>query len=100
MTCWPALALATPLVLVAMLAGEAQAADAPRGAASCTGCHATSGSVKTAIPSLVDKSAPAIAGIMREYKSGARPATIMSRIARGLSDSEIDAIAEWIARGR
>lgn len=32
---------------------------------------------------------------MRAFKSGARPATVMGRIAKGFSDPEIDAIAEW-----
>jgi sulfide dehydrogenase cytochrome subunit len=33
---------------------------------------------------------------MRDFKSGARPATVMGRIARGFSDGEIDAIAQWL----
>ena len=33
---------------------------------------------------------------MREFKSGARPATVMGRIAKGFDDAEIDAIAQWL----
>lgn len=35
---------------------------------------------------------------MREFKSGARPATVMGRIAKGFDDAEIDAMAEWFAK--
>jgi sulfide dehydrogenase cytochrome subunit len=90
--------LMTVLAGTALLAGGADAAtlqDAPPGASSCSGCHAAASSLETPIPSLTGRTAPEIAGIMREFKSDARPATVMGRIAKGLSDSEIDAIAEW-----
>jgi cytochrome subunit of sulfide dehydrogenase len=32
---------------------------------------------------------------MRAFRSGQRSATVMDRIAKGFSDMEIDAIAEW-----
>ncbi|WP_425350951.1 c-type cytochrome, partial [Methylobacterium aquaticum] len=32
-------------------------------------------------------------------RSGARPATVMTRIAKGFSDEESRAIAAWIAGG-
>jgi sulfide dehydrogenase cytochrome subunit len=32
---------------------------------------------------------------MRAFRSGQRSATVMDRIAKGFSDAEIDAIAEW-----
>lgn len=90
--------LMTALAGTVLLAGAADAATlraAPPGASSCSGCHTASSSLKTPIPSLAGRTAPEIAGIMREFKSNARPATVMGRIAKGLSDSEIDAIAEW-----
>lgn len=82
-----------------LLAGTVRAADAPAGAWSCTGCHTLSTSVTPSnpIPGLAGRPAVEIAGIMREFKSHARPATVMGRIALGFDDAEIDAIAEWLA---
>jgi cytochrome subunit of sulfide dehydrogenase len=49
------------------------------------------------MPSLSGQSAEQIAGAMRAFKTGERPATLMNRIARGFSDDELDAIARWLA---
>jgi len=81
----------------ALQVGAAQAADMPPGVSSCSGCHSPSPSLKTSIPSLVGRSAPEIAGVMREFKSGARPNTVMGRIAKGFGDTDIDAMAEWLS---
>jgi cytochrome c553 len=32
---------------------------------------------------------------MRAFRSGQRGTTVMDRIAKGFSDAEIDAIADW-----
>lgn len=92
-----------PVVVAASLlvAGTVQAADAPPGAWSCTGCHVLSSPISgppNPIPGLRGRPAVEVAGIMREFKSHARPATVMTRIASGFSDAEIDAIAEWLAQ--
>jgi cytochrome c553 len=34
---------------------------------------------------------------MTEFRSGARPGTVMGRIAKGFTDDEIKAIASWFA---
>jgi cytochrome subunit of sulfide dehydrogenase len=88
--------LLVALACIAMQAGAAHAADSPPGVSSCSGCHTLSPSLKTSIPSLVGRSAAQIAGVMREFKSGARPATVMGRIAKGFGDADIDAMAEWL----
>ena len=66
---------------------------------TCAGCHGTNGSS-------VGPASPTIAGISREYfietmhayKEGKRPATIMSRIAKGYSDSEIELMADFFSQ--
>jgi sulfide dehydrogenase cytochrome subunit len=35
---------------------------------------------------------------MQAFKSGQRPATVMGRIAKGLADAEVEAIAAWYAQ--
>ncbi|SKA11184.1 Cytochrome c553 [Enhydrobacter aerosaccus] len=88
------------MALVAMfgLTSAVDAAEVPAGAWSCTSCHARSPASGTSLPVVAGRPAAEIGGIMREFKSGARPATVMGRIARGFSDAETDAIAEWFAK--
>ena len=76
-------------------AGSVRAADAPPGAASCSGCHAASSSVQTPVPPLNGRPAADTAAQMAEFKSGARKGTIMDRIAKGFSEEETRAIAAW-----
>lgn len=85
------------LAIVLLTIGCACAADAPPGAASCSGCHA-SPRVGTPVPPLAARSAADIASAMAEFKSGARKGTIMDRIAKGFSEEETRAIAEWYAQ--
>jgi cytochrome subunit of sulfide dehydrogenase len=76
---------------------RACAADAPAGAASCTGCHAEKPNVNTPVPRLAGHDAGAMIAAMQAYRSGLRPATVMDRIAKGFSDDEMQAIAAWFA---
>ena len=80
-----------------LLAGPAQAAEAPPGASSCTGCHASTKVADSVIPRIAGRKAADIATAMREFKSGAWPSTVMGRIAKGFDDQQIDAIAAWFA---
>lgn len=77
---------------------QAQAIDAPAGAMGCTGCHATSRTVDTAVPGIAGRRAADLTTAMRDFKSGARPATVMGRIAKGFSDTEIEAISVWFSK--
>jgi sulfide dehydrogenase cytochrome subunit len=84
-----------------LLAGPAQAADAPLngppGASSCTGCHATTRIADSVIPRIAGRKAADIVTFMREYKSGAWPSSVMGRIAKGFDDQQTEAIAAWFA---
>jgi cytochrome c553 len=73
----------------------ATAADAPPGASSCSGCHPASRAVHTPVPVLAGRDAADIVAAMGAFRSGQRPATIMDRIAKGLTDDEVKAIAAW-----
>lgn len=91
--------------LIALLAvalwgsSAAGAGSAPPGAAACSGCHSPAAGTGS-MPSLSGKTAADIAQDMRAFKSGAREATVMDRIAKGFSDEEIQAIADWLAANR
>jgi cytochrome subunit of sulfide dehydrogenase len=82
-------------VLVCLSMVPARAADAPPGAASCSGCHPTHASVDTPVRPLVGFYGSAIVQTMKVFRSGQRPATVMDRIAKGFSDDEIEAIEAW-----
>jgi cytochrome c553 len=73
------------------------AADAPPGAASCSGCHPARAGVASAVPRLNGRDATQIAAAMQDFRAGQRPATVMDRIAKGFSEDEIKAIAAWYA---
>ena len=76
--------------------GVALAADAPPGAASCSGCHAANpAAVQTPVPPLNGRPAADIVSQMAAFKSGERKGTIMDRIAKGFSEEETRAIATW-----
>ena len=76
------------------------AADEPPGAASCSGCHAVRSGVQSPVPPLNGRNAGEIAGAMAEFRSGARPSTVMDRIAKGFSPEETQAIATWLQTQR
>ncbi len=84
-------------VTVLFLSGAGMAADAPPGAASCSGCHPASRSIATPVPRLNGRDAAQIVTAMQEFRTGRRPATVMDRIAKGFTDGEIEAIAAWYA---
>jgi cytochrome c553 len=83
-----------------MLAGAVTAAEPPAGASSCSGCHATSAKVETKVPAIRGRSSAEIVSAMEAFRSGARPSTVMGRIAKGFSDDEIRTIAAWLAAQR
>jgi cytochrome subunit of sulfide dehydrogenase len=69
----------------------------PPGAASCLGCHAAAGADSPMLP-LSSLKAEQIEAAMQAFRSGTRPSTVMDRIAKGFSDEEVRAIAQWYAR--
>jgi cytochrome c553 len=87
------------LARLVSLAGPASAAaaDAPPGASSCSGCHAARAAVQTPVPRLVGRPAAEIVTAMQAFRMGQRQATVMDRIAKGFSVSEIAVIAAWYA---
>jgi cytochrome c553 len=56
-----------------------------------------SGGVDTPVPRLVGMTAQDIKTAMKDFASGARPATIMNRISKGFTEPESAAIADWYA---
>jgi sulfide dehydrogenase cytochrome subunit len=86
------------LIAALLLPGLAQAAPPPQGAAACSGCHAVPARAGAAIPSLAGRPAEEIAEQLLAFRQGEGSPTVMDRIARGFSEAELRAIAEWVAR--
>ena len=93
--------LATAICL-AGIAASASAADphlARNLAATCANCHGTNGK---AVPGA---GMDALAGMekekllqkLKDFKSGAKPATIMHQISKGYTDEQMDLIAAYFA---
>ncbi|WP_031432186.1 c-type cytochrome [Methylomarinum vadi] len=85
-------------ILLIGISSMASAEVAPQLIAlSCRNCHSGIG---MAIPNLHALSAEQIRGRLLDFKSGRRKSTVMGRLARGFSDQEIQAVAEYLAAER
>jgi cytochrome subunit of sulfide dehydrogenase len=82
-------------VLLSITAAAAGSSEPPVGAAACSGCHPPSSAVETSVPVLAGRTAQEIVAQMQASRSGQRGATVMDRIAKGYTDAEIEAIADW-----
>ena len=68
-------------------------------AAMCANCHGTDGRTVdgSAIPSLVGMPKSYQIMQMKAFKDGSRPATVMHQIVKGLTDAQIETIADYYA---
>lgn len=85
---------------IALPAFQAQAAvdsHARNLAASCAACHGTNGHSAGGTPVLAGMDKTLFVGSMKDFKSGARPATVMHQHAKGYTDEEFDLLAEYFA---
>jgi sulfide dehydrogenase cytochrome subunit len=94
--------LAAVLVCTLPIAAQTHAADAiapgARLAATCTGCHGTNGATTgTALPPLAGQPRDALLASLQAFKSGTRPATVMTQIAKGYTDEQLAQLAAFFA---
>jgi sulfide dehydrogenase cytochrome subunit len=69
-------------------------------ALSCMNCHGPGGKSPGEIPSIAGKSEDFLKNALIDFRDGKRSgtaATVMTRLAKGYSDAEIDAVAKYIA---
>ena len=66
---------------------------------TCAGCHGTHGRLSdSAFVPLAGMKESTFIKAMTEFRSGARPATLMGHVARGYNDEQIKAMAEFFAK--
>ena len=91
--------LAGGFALVALTASPAWAGDAVIGrqkAAACTVCHGVLGLANAPeAPNLAGQSALYVSAQLKAYRNGTRQHEVMSLMAKGLSDADIDNLAAW-----
>ena len=63
---------------------------------NCFSCHGTDGRSAGSIPSLTGINAQQALLVLKGFKSGALPSTVMTRHAKGYTDAELEAIANYI----
>ena len=96
------------ILAVAMLspavasAGATTISPGARLAANCAACHGTNGDTKNApnfatLPGLAGQPRENLAASLRAFKSGSRPSTIMTQIAKGYTDEQIELLAAFFA---
>ena len=88
-----ALALGAALISTAALA-----ADMPAKAQACIGCHGADGNSTSPIfPKLAGQHAQYLENALKAYRDGFRRNDMMNRFAKGLTDEDIKAIAQYFS---
>jgi len=95
-----------PIIVAALVATlgattvAGQSADPNLGrslAATCANCHGTNGVSAGEVESLAGKPKDELVRKMREFKQGTKPATVMTQLAKGYTDEQIEVVAGWFA---
>jgi cytochrome c553 len=86
--------LTTVYGLTAQAAPDAQTRQM---GASCAACHGTNGHSVGGTPVLAGLNRDHFIKQMKDFKSDARPATVMHRHAKGYNDAEIEKLADFFA---
>jgi len=67
-------------------------------AATCVACHGTNGATKgSTLPQLAGQPRQTLSDSLRAFKSATRQSTIMTQIARGYTDEQLDQLAAYFA---
>lgn len=96
------LIIAAGLAAAAFAAGPAAAQDAQvvrSIAANCANCHGTNGKAvpNAGMVALAGQTKEALVRGLKEFRAGARPATVMHQIAKGYTDEQIELVAGFFA---
>jgi cytochrome c553 len=94
LTVLAAVAAALPLAA----AGQTPSPNAGRDlAAACAICHGTDGRSQGGAPALAGQPKDMLAKQMRDFRDGRKPGTLMPQLAKGYTDTQIDAMSAFFA---
>jgi sulfide dehydrogenase cytochrome subunit len=97
------LAMPILLLLLALLwPSSAVTAEPPAShgqalAYACAACHGPDGRSQGAIPAIHNLPSEDLMAALKAFRANARPSTVMNRIAKGLDDADISALAAYFA---
>jgi len=92
------LAAAAALMLASTAAGaQTDPLQVRSWAAACANCHGTNGRAEQGNVSLAGGDKNDMLKKLMDFKSGAKPATIMHQISKGYTDAQLASIAAWFA---
>ncbi|NYE64083.1 cytochrome c553 [Duganella sp. 1224] len=89
--------------LIAMLIAapglaRAEPSIGARLAATCAACHGTAGDTRgSTLPRLAGQPRQTLLASLKAFKTGQREATIMTQIAKGYTDEQLDLLAAYFA---
>lgn len=66
-------------------------------AAACANCHGTNGQAQPGNEPLAGGNKAEMLKKIKDFKSGAKPATIMHQLSKGYTDEQLEAIVGWFA---
>src|SRR5437773_670988 len=89
--------LTVALWLPGTVAAETVTARGVALAHACVTCHGPDGRSEGAIPSLITLSSADIIAALQAFRAETRQGTVMHRIAKGLDDADIIAVATYFA---
>jgi sulfide dehydrogenase cytochrome subunit len=78
-------------------AADAATLRGPALADACAACHGSDGRSQGAIPSIDNLPAEDFSAVLKAFRSDTRKGTVMNRIAKGVDDAEISALAAYFA---
>jgi len=89
--------LAVALAALPVCASAQDSAQARSLAATCANCHGTNGHSVGGIEPLAGMPRDEMVRKLNEFRSGAKPATVMHQLAKGYTVEQINAIAGFFA---
>lgn len=94
---WARAAVFLATLVMVPVRADAQVEPGQALAATCANCHGTGGRARGEMKSLAGLPAERIVAAVNEFRSGARPSTIMQQIAKGYTEAQVQQIAAWFA---
>ena len=85
------------LCLPGLVAAETASSRGAALASTCVTCHGPEGRSQGAIPSLNTLSSADIITALQAFRAETRPGTVMHRLAKGLDEADVAAVATYFA---